>query len=161
MNLDLERLMEVLAYDQDAGVFRWKVARGKRLAGDVAGTESTKGYWQIKVFQKVIEAHRLAWFFVHGVWPSHEVDHINCNKKDNRICNLRPANRSQNCANSHRRPWNQTGFKGVTRQGKKFSAQITLNTKVYHLGVFETAEDAHAAYVSAATAAHGDFARAA
>lgn len=157
----IDELKTVLSYDPLTGDFTWIVNRRCVRAGAKAGTLSTKGYWQIKVFQKVVEAHRLAWFFVHGVWPSHEVDHINCNKKDNRISNLRLANRSQNCANSHRRSWNQTGFKGVTRRGEKFSAQITLNAKVHRLGVFETAEEAHGAYVTAATAAHGDFARAA
>ena len=107
-------------------------------------------------------AHRLAWFYVHRVWPIAQIDHKNVDNSDNRIANLREATQSQNQAN---KPLNQkvsgTGFKGVSLYKKTgmFFARIRVNRKLIHLGSFDRAEDAHAAYVVAANDIHGAFAR--
>lgn len=159
MNVELKKLKEVLDYDQETGLFTWKTKRWRTKAGDIAGTLSTKGYWQIKVFQKIYEAHRLAWYFVYGTWAKHELDHINCNKVDNRISNLRPATRTQNLANTRMKSFNKVGFKGVVLQNNKYAAQITHNYKSIRIGVFDTPEAAHKAYMVKAIELRGEYAR--
>src|SRR5690242_11158228 len=112
-------------------------------------------------------AHRLAWFYVYQVWPKDEIDHINRIPDDNRILNLREANRIENMRNIATPKHNTTGFKGVTRHKfypGKFMAQISSTTelkrrKTKYLGIFDTAEEAHAAYVAASRELHGEFGR--
>jgi len=153
------------SYDSDTGQFtalrdeldgRWK-------AGRIAGT--TSGRNQIRLNGQMRRAHRLAWLYVYGEWPDqkYQIDHINGDPSDNRICNLRKATPAQNQANSRRPKNNTTGFKGVTFDKKSgvYRAKIMVNYKTVHLGGFSTAEKAHEAYVKAANEFYGPFARAA
>ena len=110
--LTQERLKEVLHYDPETGIFAWQVQTGRSRLDSPAGYTRRDGYRQIKVDKRVYLAHRLAWLFMMGAWPSEEVDHINCNKVDNRWTNLRPATRGQNNANSRARR-SKSGIKGV------------------------------------------------
>lgn len=110
---------------------------------------------------KHVLAHRLAWFLTHGVWPTRPVDHINGNPADNRLVNLRLATTAQNRANSKTNKNNKSGLKGVQFRNGHWRAKITNGGVTRHLGVFETAEQAHSAYVAAASEVHGEFARAA
>lgn len=119
--------------------------------GDAAGTVSKQGYLRIKVLGVNHAAHRLAWAFSHGVWPSHQIDHKNGDRLDNRIVNLRdvpPLANSQNRALANSR--NTTRLLGVSRSREKFTACITVPAlgKI-HLGTFSTPSEAHEAYVSA------------
>jgi hypothetical protein len=164
MTLSLARLQELLEYDPETGVFTWKVTKCWRApAGSEAGTINIHGRRAIMVDQKLYTAHRLAWLYVHGEWPAGEIDHINCDPADNRICNLRLATSSQNKCNSRRPSHNTSGFKGVyyNRRLGRFAAQIAINKTHRWLGLFDTAEAAHAAYCRAANELHGEFARAA
>lgn len=104
-------------------------------------------------------AHRLAWLIVTGCWPTHEIDHINGSKADNRLCNLRAATPEQNKRNTHHR--NNTGLIGASYSSVngKFRAQIRVGGKRKFLGWFTNAEDAHTAYVDAARKYHGEFAK--
>jgi len=106
-------------------------------------------------------AHRLAWLLTHGEWPKDEVDHINGDRMDNRLSNLREATRSQNSMNIGARRTNKTGFKGVWAYKGRFRSQIALDGKRTSLGTFDTAQEAYSAYCAAVVKLHGEFARAA
>lgn len=156
--LTAERLLELLHYNRETGEFLWrKNPRQKAITDLVAGTKG-KRYVQICIAQKLYYAHRLAWLFVHGKWPTHDLDHINGDGRDNRIANLREATASDNLCNIGPRSDNSTGFKGVFPKCKKFSAQIRKDGVRLCLGTFETPQEAHAAYCEAARKLHGEFA---
>ena len=158
MTLTQEKLQSLLHYDPDTGVFTWKVARQRVKNGDVAGYKKS-GYVYISINGKHYRAHRLAFLYVHGEFPKEHTDHINGVRNDNRIANLREATNSQNMqnllvANSN----NKTGLLGasVDKATGKFQAQIKLNGKNKFLGRFNTALEAHHAYVQEKRRVH-DF----
>lgn len=162
MTLTVEQLREALEYDPRTGVFLWRRSiSGPRKAGDEAGSLNARGRRYIGVNGKLYCAHRLAWFYAHGVWPACDIDHENGNPDDNRLANLRLATRSQNNANSKVRRDNASGFKGVQKRRNKWLAYLTANGKQVYLGYHSTPEAAHAAYVAEAARRHGEFARAA
>ena len=149
----------VLDYDLTTGVFVWRGWRGGRAGtGTVAGS-IVGGYRRIKLRKKLYSAHRLAWLYVHGTWPPHDIDHINLDRDDNRIANLRCATRSQNIANTSVRADNKTRLRGVTPSDGGFIARLTVCGERQYLGFFKTAELAHAAYINAAKEAYGEFHR--
>lgn len=157
MNLptnDWKRVHELLDYDPESGVFTWRVSAGTASAGSIAGSINGTGYRQIWVENKSYKAHRLAWLYVHGAWPSRELDHINQIRDDNRIANLREATRSENCLNKPLQSNNSSGFRGVSwyPPSGMWVARIKRNGKQKHLGYFPTAEAASAAYQKAADA---------
>ncbi|MFZ3286606.1 MAG: HNH endonuclease [Telluria sp.] len=144
------RLLEFLDYCPATGIFTRKTRRGSSKSGDPAGRESC-GYILINVDAVTYGAHRLAVFYVTGEMPLGEVDHRNGVKDDNRFSNLRAATHKVNTQNEVRaRKHSSTGFLGVStrKNSKKFVASILLNGKTKHLGMFATAELAHAAYLS-------------
>lgn len=157
---DQEQLKSLLDYNSETGVFVWRIANGKRVrAGDIAGCVTDRGYIRIAVLGKQYPAGRLAWLYVYGYWPEKQIDHINLNKQDNRICNLREANASENSRNKALRPDSETGFKGVKKQGNKYMARCQVGDKRKYLGLYETAEEAHQAYLEYAAITHGEFFR--
>lgn len=149
-----------LDYDPETGIFRWRNPATKVVAGSIAGTLQ-RTYWMIHFRGVDYHAHRLAWLYVRGAWPTGEVDHRNGNRLDNRIANLRDATRSQNCANMGLASHNTSGFNGVSfyRQTGRWQAYIRHGGRRLHLGMFATAEDAAAAYDAAAIRLKGEFAR--
>lgn len=160
-----ERLTELLKYDQETGFFSWLVDRnsGQFPAGSRAGGEDSSSgltYRRLRIDGKKYKEHRLAWFYVHGRWPTAEIDHVNLLGTDNRFANLREASHGQNQANSVAQKRNRLGVKGVKRCGGKFGAFInSKKTGTRYLGSFNTAEEASAAYLTAARQVHGEFAR--
>lgn len=158
-----ERLKQLVYYDERTGNFTFKVNKGIRKVGMVAGSAVGGGYWRIRLDGREYKAHRLAWFYVHGKWPVQDLDHINLNKRDNRISNLRLATETENNANQSLTSRNTSGFKGVTWHAKcqKWQASVKVKGRNRYLGLFDRAEDAHSAYVQAAQEAFGEFARAA
>jgi hypothetical protein len=156
------RLREVLNYDPDSGVFTWLVSTGRRThAGDVAGCIED-GYSRIRIDGKTHQAHRLAFLFVTGIWPRHQIDHINLNRADNRWVNLRMATRGQNTCNTRVRKVSASRIKGVywDKRRNKWRASVTTNGKTRHLGYRDTIDEAAALYAAAAEKFHGEFARA-
>lgn len=150
--LTADRLREELSYDAETGLFtRLKTEFGKR-AGQLAGTRTSHGYVQIKVAGYLTYAHRLAWLYVYGTLPSGEVDHINGDRSDNRLCNLRDVTTQTNAEN-RRSPGrnNKSGFLGVSwdAQRGKWKAGIVINGRWKHIGFDEDPAVAHEMYVSA------------
>jgi hypothetical protein len=102
-NLTAERLRELVDYDPETGKFTWTRNRAyKALGGTAAGYLNTNGYARITIDSVSHAAHRLAWLHVYGEWPKASIDHINRNRQDNRIANLREATQSEQNANSSR-----------------------------------------------------------
>jgi hypothetical protein len=157
MELTAERLRELLDYDPETGVFRWKMNRRR---GKVAGTLRPDGYRQIGIDGCLYLEHRLAWLYVNGEWPADEIDHRNRERAGNQVESLRPATRPQNFANSIGKG-STSGFKGVSAYGQKWRARICVEGNHIFLGYFDTVDDARAAYWQAAQKYCGEFARAA
>lgn len=147
-------LLSLLRYDAETGQFSWIAGR---LSGRTSGSKNGQGYLNIKINGRVYLAHRLAWLAITGCWPDSEIDHINGAKADNRAINLRQATRYQNAQNVMRRAG--ASFKGVAKIKTGWQAAIKANGKSLYLGVYPTAEAAHAAYCNASRDLHGHFAR--
>ncbi len=154
--LTAERLRELLEYDSETGVFRWRVKSGSKSAGSIAGTLHKNGYCtKIMVDRKGFAAHRLAWLYMTGEWPALEVDHKNCIGTDNRWSNLRLVTRHENMQNKRRAHRNnKTGFLGVSIQDGRYRADIYDSGKHRFLGFHDTPEQAHAVYVDAKRIMH-------
>lgn len=159
MDLDHQILLDQLSYDPLTGVFIWKISPARQVkAGSIAGGLS-HGYWTIKIGGKLRYAHKLAWFYITGVWPTFKVDHRNSIKTDNRYDNLRLATSVQNAQNCRPHSDSLSGFKGVRPYRKRFAARIRTNGENIHLGTFDTPEQAAAAYDAAALTNFGQFAQ--
>lgn len=153
-------IRNLLNYDPKTGIFTWRVRSSNRLrAGDKAGSIGKFRYARICIDHRSFSAHRLAWLHYHGEWPKGHLDHINGNCADNRIENLRLATSSQNSWNMKAMKNNATGMKGITRDRGKWKAHICCHYKRYNLGLFNTPEEAHQAYIKAAKKLHKEFAR--
>lgn len=149
--LTRERLMDVLDYNKDTGIFVWKKKLSARGAvGKKAGTISY-GYIAINIDGARYFAHRLAWLYTYGVWPTKEIDHIDRNRNNNSISNLRDVSRVVNALNNSPQNLNTSGIKGVTfcKQRNKWQAQINLSGKNLTLGRFDTIDEAAIAYKAA------------
>lgn len=156
-NLTQARLQEVLRFDADTGRLHWKnTGKGRPLdLTKEAGNRRPDGYRAIYIDSRLYLTHRLVWLYVHGEWPPHDIDHINHDKSDNRIENLRPATRTENKGNSLGKSGH---LKGTTPFRNKWKAAIGFQRKTFHIGVFATEEEAHAAYMAKAQELYGDFA---
>jgi hypothetical protein len=145
-----ELLKERIHYDRETGVFTWLDVKvnGNKVRNKRAGCTNRAGYVQIglKVNGKyyALFAHRLAWLYEYGEFPSENLDHLNHNKTDNRITNLRIATQRENLRNQSMSSNNTTGHTGVTlrKSSNKYYAHIKVNYKQKHLGSFENIEDA-------------------
>lgn len=156
--LTADRLRDILDYSPTTGVFTWKAGgAGTGGPGSVAGCVNDKGYVTIKLLGRTRNAHRLAWLYVYGKFPNDQIDHLNGIRNDNRILNLREATQSQNNCNLRlARSDSNTGLLGAHwhKRTKKFAAQIQVKGKKEHLGYFNTAEEAHQAYLAAKRELH-------
>lgn len=155
--ISVEWLRENLAYEADTGSFLWKKRGFGRVMGKVLGSENWDGYLVMKVRQVPYYAHRLAWLYVHGEWPWGLLDHIDGDRANNAIANLRMATSAQNAA---RRKTMRTlaPSRGVFPHGPGFVARLHHGGKRHYLGYFSTAAAAKDAYEAKAKEIHGDFA---
>lgn len=156
IELTKARLDELLVYDSDTGLFTRRVSHGSAKAGKATGCLHKKGYIFISVDDRAYSAHRLAWLHAHGSWPSGQIDHINGNRSDNRICNLRDVSAGMNQQNRRVRSRNSTsGFLGVSKARHRWRAAIQApDGRRVNLGSFDSPEQAHAAYLEAKRAIH-------
>lgn len=153
--ISTEILLARFSYDPLSGLIRTKIKTGVRNPGDVLTKVSAGGYAILRINNAHFKAHRVAWQMHYGSPPDGYIDHINGNRLDNRIANLRVATSRQNCANQARRRGRYLRGAYPIRGGK-WQAQI----RGTYLGCFETEQLAHAAYLAEARNRYGEFARA-
>ncbi|MDD1626876.1 MAG: HNH endonuclease [Methylococcaceae bacterium] len=159
MTISHTELKEWLRYHRRTGLFIWikSPAHTCIKVGDIAGTWHQPGYINITLKGKLYSAHRLAWFYVYGVWPV-KLDHRNTIKHHNWIKNLREATQKQNQYNVGLRRDSTSGYKGVSQHSSgRWIAKIVFNKKQRHLGCFNTPEEAAARYQLFAEKICGDF----
>lgn len=144
------KVKELFDYDPETGDLIWQCNIGThKTAGNVAGFLRKNGYKEISVNRKRYNAHRLVWLWHYGVFPANGLDHINGDKSDNCIENLREATKVQNAQNRRTaRSDNKSGYLGVGVSRDKWTAQIYLSGKRLHIGCFDTPEAAHEAYLA-------------
>ena len=179
-NITADEMRQLLAYDPETGVFRWKprtpdmFAEGNRgraanckrwntkHAGNVAAHPASGGYLSINLLGRPTRAHRIACLMMTGEWPPEEADHEDLDRANNKWSNLRQATVSQNRANRAHHRNNRSGVKGASWDAarNKWQAHICVNRKKIMLGRFETAQEAGEAYRAAAAKYFGEFARA-
>ena len=158
-HITYDRLRELLDYDPDTGVFRWTQAASlenggnRRPWGNEAGTIDVHGYRMITLDRKRMKAHRLAWLYVTGEWPSRNLDHIDRNRLDNTFGNLRLASHFQNVGNAPKYRTNTSGYKGVCH----FRGRWRASCGGKYLGDFPTKEEAAHSYDAAAIEHFGEF----
>lgn len=156
--VSLIRLRECLFYDPETGVFIWQVVRsgGRAKPGVQAGAKpNVYGYIKIGIDGQWYPAHRLAWFYVYGEWPKKFIDHIDGQKTNNRIKNLRDVSTSVNMQNRKIAPSHSvTGLLGATPSRGRFQSTIKDGDGHKFLGRFDTAEEAHQVYLTAKRKMH-------
>ena len=156
-----DRLMEVLEYSPETGVFTWtQRRRGVKVGEECGRISKAHGYREICVDGVLSRAHRLAFIYMTGNCPKY-VDHINCVKTDNRWDNLRACTHSQNMVNTELQADNTSGVKGVVwdKHRSKWRAQATIRGKKYNLGRYDDKGAAIEAYRRKMVEEHGDFFR--
>lgn len=164
LRIDYARLVETLDYDLETGVFRWRRRPPKTSitigaeAGAAFLASNCKYYRLLSIEGKQFYAHRIGFLWVNGRPAIGVVDHRDGDSLNNRWDNLREASKSQDNWNKGKQKNNTTGFKGVSRYKGRYLAQIAAHGKGMHLGLFDTPEEAHAAYAEAAMKSHRDFA---
>ena len=150
-----------LDYDPITGIVRWAVHKRKFLPGSVAGSiDKITGYRDIGFYGKHLLAHRFAWFVVHGEVPDDQIDHIDGNRENNAISNLRLASQSQNSQNTTLSKSNTSGIKGVSwyKRIGKWDVRIRANGKQKHLGYYDTLEEAKSVIEKHREALHKEYA---
>jgi hypothetical protein len=159
-DLTYEYVSACLAYNAETGELRWKVRPrehfkhlagfvrfDRHLAGKRAGVlDTAKNYRRVKLAKRLLQEHRVTWLLHYGEWPNLDIDHINRDRSDNRICNLRLATSSQNAHNTVLSSSNTSGYKGVSweSQTKKWRACLWFENTLMRLGRFSTPEEAYA-----------------
>ena len=174
----IDLLHQLFFYNPETGDFVWRerdagmFGSGKisaetkakrfntRYAGRSAIVNHSNGYKNVTVTGfGFVRAHRVAWAMHYGVWPENDVDHINGDRADNRIFNLRCSTRSENLRNRRKFPKNKSGYVGVSfcnRRGK-WNARIGVNGRYINAGYFDTKEEAAKARAKAEEKYWGEY----
>ncbi len=156
--LTAERVRELLDYDPETGGLTWRTRPSNRVRiGDKAGCVRLDRRITVRVDGAFYKAHRIAWLHFYGIWPRDQIDHRDGDPSNNCIRNLRDVNQPVNMQNLRKaRIDSQTKLLGVCvdKKRRSFAAQIKVNGKRMHLGVFNTAAEAHAAYIQAKRRLH-------
>jgi len=146
--LTVEYVRHALNYNPDTGEFTRAVSTGPNCrVGAVAGSIDRQGYRRISLLGKLRAAHQLAWLTHYGTPPGADIDHINGNRSDNRIANLRLVDHSTNLENQRSaRSDNKLGVLGVRKRNSRFEARIWVKGKAQFIGTFDTCSAAEEAY---------------
>lgn len=139
--ISLDEARQHFSYDPSSGKLFWTRASDPSRAGREAGSVGSRGYRHVLFRRRIYKAHRLIWLLVFGEWPNGQIDHVNRDRLDNRIVNLRVATPSLNSFNARPRT-NKTGVRGVYSKRGKWFAKCSGQ----HLGTFETIAEADSAY---------------
>lgn len=158
--LTQDYLKSILHYNPETGVFTWlkRLSMNTKVMG-VAGTINTDGYARVVISGRAHPAHRLAWLYIYNHFPKTQIDHINLNKSDNSINNLRLASASNNQRNKGLMKSNKSGYKNVSwcTRAKKWKVGLKVNRKSIHFGYFSDIQDANTAAINARNLMHGEF----
>jgi hypothetical protein len=157
--LTQEKLKSVVTYNPETGIFIREPCSNNSFKRVVTGSKDVAGYLLITINKYPYKAHRLAWLYVYGNFPTGALDHINGIKSDNRISNLRMCTKKQNGHNRALNKNNTTGYRGVTfvKITKRYEARIKIDGKLKALGTYATAKEAGDAYIEYAKIIHGEF----
>lgn len=151
--LDQAELRRLFDYDPLTGIVTRRVCTNSRhCVGEKVGTLAGAGYLQATAHSQKHYLHRMIWAWVYGVWPTQCIDHINQNKLDNRLANLREVTHAENLHNMKMKASNGSGYVGVCfdpRRRRAWTAYISVKGKTVYLGSFPTPVDANAARVRA------------
>jgi hypothetical protein len=159
-SITISYLRDRLEFDPTKGEFRWRSSRYKGRVGMRAEVKSRDGYLSITLNRYPIPAHRIAWVFEHGEWPTGGIDHINGDRIDNRPKNLRVVSQLMNAQNRRlHNPASTSKMLGASWKAKiqRWRAQIRAGGRMIHLGYFDTAEAAHECYVEAKRRLHAGY----
>jgi hypothetical protein len=132
-------VLSILDYNSETGIFTWKKRMSsKAMPGDKAGCMTPTGYIALSIDKHIYYAHRLAWFYYYTVWPTQQIDHIDQNKQNNAIANLRNVDQFTNCHNRNITQSNTSGYKGVSynQSRNRWTASIKINHRTIYLGSF-------------------------
>lgn len=153
-DLTQEQVREIFDYNEINGWSIRKFKNGKRKP--CGHKPDANGYGQVKIAGKMYKTHRIIWLWHHGSWPDGEIDHIDRNRMNNRIDNLRVVSASENQHNHSIQRNNTSGYLGVVwnKRANKFMARIRVNRKEINLGYFDSKEDAYRAYQLAKIKCH-------
>lgn len=154
--LTAERLRELVSYDPMTGVMHRKrsISNKTKIGDEIAGVQQD-GYLLGSVDGRQYLVHRLAWLYANGAWPNGDIDHINGQRTDNRIENLRDVPRRINQENIRfARSHSKTGLLGVSPKDGRYRARINVHGRAVYIGKFDTAEKAHHAYLEAKRKLH-------
>lgn len=154
--VDASNVHDIFEYADGKLLWRSSLTGKNRVKGNSAGYINKDGYIVVESAGKAIGAHRLVWLMHNGIWPVGEIDHMNGVRHDNRIENLRDVSHKTNTENRRKAvSGSMTGSLGVTIfKGGRYRARIKSDGKLVSLGIFDTAESAHAAYIDAKRVLH-------
>ena len=145
-----KEIIKFFYYNSDTGILTWKCKPSMCVSvGDIAGHSTAEGYRRVRFHKQNFNVHRIAWLLYYDKWPEYQIDHINGDRSDNRICNLRdvlPRINQQNRI-EHR----NGRYLGVDKLKNKWKARIVINGRGYSLGHFSSETDATQAYSDACT----------
>lgn len=156
-------LLENFRYDEKTGDLYWRIKRA--YTTDLSKPISAKDkhgyivvYTKLSGKTKIYRIHRLIWTMVYGMNPTN-IDHIDGNRTNNQISNLREVTHQQNMMNRKKRVDSRNSYKGIYRSKYSWIAEITFMNKRHYLGSFKTEKEAALAYTEAAKKLHGNFVR--
>jgi hypothetical protein len=157
--LTADRLRALVAYDPETGGFWWRVNKASNArAGDPIGSAHNCGYLAVRIDGAAYLLHRLAWLHVRGVWPAEQIDHIDGDRTNNRIANLRECSNAENCQNVRAHRDGTSRFVGVSWsarcKSRPWVAMIGVSGRQKFLGYFATEEEAAQARLGAKRALH-------